>query len=427
MQRSAIRPQSRRGRSKIHRGAALGTAFALLVVGFAAVACQSDSAAERTASYNREQRMQNSPNWKDGVFVNALPAESNVGFATTLKFFFGGADNREPETPPPFLNRTAGEFETPPASGLRVTWLGHSTMLLEIDGYRLLLDPIWSKRVSPFSFAGPARFHPTPLPKKEILKMNIDAVLISHDHYDHLDEETIRWIQATGIRFLVPLGVGAHLQRWGVNPAQIVELDWWEDVRIEINSGNSGDSGELRLVATPARHFSGRTLADRDETLWTSWSILGPRHRVFFSGDTALFPGFREIGDRFGPFDLTMMEVGAYNQAWPDVHMGPEQAVKAHEMVQGKVLLPVHWGTFDLGLHAWTEPIERSLAAAEQRGVTTLTPRPGESLEPAAPVELVRWWPDIPWKTAEADPVHSTGLEPEDVAGNEWIRTKKVN
>ncbi|MEQ9365240.1 MAG: MBL fold metallo-hydrolase [Leptospirales bacterium] len=398
-------------------GLALFAALAIMSVG-----CQSDTAAERSAEYNRAQRMRTSVNWRDGIFVNALPAKSDVGFTTTLKFIFGGAENREPETPPPVLKRTAEEFTTAPASGLRVTWLGHSTLLLEVDGYRVLLDPIWGKRASPFSFAGPARFHPTPLPKTEILKMRIDAVLISHDHYDHLDEKTIRWIQKTGVRFLVPLGVGAHLQGWGVAPAQITELDWWEEVRLP-----GVDGAELRLVATPARHFSGRGLTDRDTTLWTSWSILGPRHRVFFSGDTALFPGFRDIGERFGPFDLTMMEVGAYNQNWPDVHMGPEQAVKAHEMVRGKVLLPVHWGTFNLGLHAWTEPIERTLVAAERRGVRALTPRPGESLEPSQPGDLVRWWPAVPWQTAEAYPVHSTGLEPEDVAKSEWIQANETN
>lgn len=380
----------------------------LLAIVFGTLHCQSDTAAHRTADYNREQRTRTSPNWKDGAFFNILPEQSNVDWGTTWEFLAGGDENREPETTPVFLKRTAEEFAAAPASGLRITWLGHSTLLLEVDGYRLLLDPIWGNRVSPFSFAGPARFHPTPLPKSELLKLKIDAVLISHDHYDHLDEPTIRWIQSTGVRFLVPLGVGAHLLSWGVDPAQITELDWWEEIQI----------GQLRLVATPARHFSGRaiTFTDRNATLWTSWSILGPDHRVFFSGDTALFPGFREIGKRFGPFDLTMMEVGAYNKAWPDVHMGPEQAVKAHEMVRGKVLLPVHWGTFDLGLHAWTEPIERTLAAAEKRDVRALTPRPGESLEPAQPNEIVRWWPNVPWQTAEAAPVHSTGLDPEDVA-----------
>lgn len=387
----------------------------LLLLGAFLTAASCQSALERTAEANRLQRMQSSPNFdaERGTFFNRLPNDDNVGWNETIQFLTGGVDHGEPEDSPPVLQRRAADFAQGPPSGLRVTWLGHSTLLLEVDGYRLLLDPIWSNRVSPFSFAGPARFHDTPLPRSELTQMQIDAVLISHDHYDHLDEETIRWISDTGVRFLVPLGVGGHLARWGVPISQITELDWWEEVVLKASKTGQG-KGDLRLVSTPARHFSGRSLVDRDETLWTSWSILGQQHRVFFSGDTALFPGFREIGKRFGPFDLSMMEVGAYNQAWRDVHLGPEQAVKAHEMVRGKVLLPVHWGTFNLGLHAWTEPIERTLIAAKDRGVIALTPKPGESIEPASPPAFDKWWPDVPWQTAEESPVYSSNLSAED-------------
>jgi L-ascorbate metabolism protein UlaG (beta-lactamase superfamily) len=168
--------------------------------------------------------------------------------------------------------------------------------------------------------------------------------------------------------------------------------------------------GDLKLVCTPARHFSGRSLVDRDKTLWASWVLLGPKHRVYFSGDTALFPGFRRIGERFGPFDLTMIETGAYNAMWADVHLGPEQAVAAHQMLRGKVMLPIHWGMFDLGLHGWTEPIERSLAAAEKNDVTLVTVMPGEQVEPSKPQHVERWWPNRPWETAEEAPIHSSGM-----------------
>ena len=201
--------------------------------------------------------------------------------------------------------------------------------------------------------------------------------------------------------FIVPLGLGAHLEYWGVSPERIVELDWWE--RLEV--------GGVEVVCAPARHFSGRAMIDRDATLWAGWAFLGQDRRVFFSGDTGMFPGFAEIGARLGPFDVTMMEVGAYNADWPDVHMGPEQAVEAHRMVRGELMLPIHWGTFNLAFHSWVEPVERLLAAAEQAGVQVAVPRPGQSLTLAPPPDVERWWPRTPWQTAEEAPVISTGLE----------------
>jgi L-ascorbate metabolism protein UlaG (beta-lactamase superfamily) len=228
----------------------------------------------------------------------------------------------------------------------------------------------------------------------------VDAVLISHDHYDHLDYPTLTLIKDWAATFIVPLGVGAHLESWGVADGKIVELDWWEAFAL----------GDLQVVATPARHSSGRNPLFRDRTLWAGFALIGPKHRIFFSGDTGMFPGMEEIGARFGPFDLTMIEVGTYAQSWADWHLGPEQAVDAHLILGGSALLPIHWGLFNLSTHAWTEPMERVLVAAEDRGVTVLGPRPGESVEPSHPPELRRWWPDLPWRTAEAYPVVSSGL-----------------
>jgi L-ascorbate metabolism protein UlaG (beta-lactamase superfamily) len=284
---------------------------------------------------------------------------------------------------------------------LRVTWLGHSTLIVELDGKRLLLDPVWAERASPLTWAGPKRFFAPPLPLSELPE--IDAILISHDHYDHLDTQTVQTLAAsTRAPFVVPLGVGAHLEYWGVEPARIVELDWWQEHEL----------GDLRLVATPARHFSGRSLTfhDADATLWSGWAMLGPTHRAYYSGDTAMFPGFSEIGERLGPFDVTLIESGAYNSMWPDVHLGPEQAVEAHRMVRGKTLIPVHWGLFDLALHGWTEPVERVLAKAQELGVQVATPAPGGSVDMTAQSRHPRWWPELPWVVAAEDPVVSSGL-----------------
>ena len=371
----------------------------LLVALSTTLAVSSCAAIGAQASGARLQRMQASPNYGESTFKNSLP-EVKPEFFPTLWAWVQGAENTAPERPPPMIKRSAQDFAERPASGLRVTWLGHSTLLVEIDGERVLLDPIWSERASPASFIGPKRFHEPPLALDALPPL--DAVLISHDHYDHLDYETIASLSARVALFVVPLGVGAHLEYWGIPLARIVELDWWQSKKV----------GGLELVATPARHFSGRSvvMADRNATLWCGWAILGSQHRVYYSGDTAMFPGFSEIGRRLGPFDAAMIEVGAYNARWADVHLGPEQAVDAHRMVGGKVMIPVHWGTFDLALHAWTEPIERVLAAAATRGVMVATPMAGQSVEPTRTLETKRWWPDLPWKRASEAPLVSSGL-----------------
>jgi L-ascorbate metabolism protein UlaG (beta-lactamase superfamily) len=246
---------------------------------------------------------------------------------------------------------------------------------------------------------GPDRWYPPPLPLDQLPE--VDAVLISHDHYDHLDTPTIEALAKRDTTFIAPLGVGAHLELWGVPPERIVELDWWEDTKL----------GALTVTCTPARHASGRGLFDQNRTLWAGYALRSDKHRVFFSGDTGLFPAMKTIGDKLGPFDLTMIEVGAYDKAWPDWHIGPEQAIRAHGWLRGKVLLPIHWGLFDLAAHGWTEPIERVLVAAEAANVSVVSPRPGGSFEPSAPPTQERWWPEVPWETAEQHPIVSTKVE----------------
>lgn len=344
-------------------------------------------------------RYARSAQWRDGHFVNRLRRiDGPVGRALRT-FLFGGSPYRVPDAPLPVEPRAAADYRVPPASGLRVTWLGHSTLLLELDGHRVLIDPVWGERASPLPFAGPRRFFAPPLPLADLPP--VDAVVISHDHYDHLDLPTVRALAMRDVRWIVPLGVGAHLAAWGVAETRITELDWWDDTAV----------GGLTITATPARHFSGRGLDDRDRTLWAGWAFRGPAHRAFYSGDTALHDEFTEIGRRLGPFDLTMIESGAYDAMWADVHLGPEQAVLAHQRVGGAVMLPVHWGLFNLALHGWTEPMERVVAAAERAGVRVASPRPGGMVEPATVTGVVRWWPNVPWRTAEQSPVWSSGVQ----------------
>ncbi len=356
-----------------------------------------------TPEGQRLARMQTSAQFREGHFFNpslldplhlaslAAPEGQPHVFWRWLR----GKEQRSPDRALPLVTRTRDSFGPPPASGLQVTWLGHSTLLIDIDGRRILTDPVFSDRASPSSLLGPARFHPVPIAIEDLPPL--DAVVLSHDHYDHLDENSIRALAARGERFFVPLGVGAHLERWGVPAERVTELDWWEEATLD----------GLRLVATPAQHFSGRGLFDRNATLWASWAFIGPDHRAYFSGDTGMFPGFAEIGERLGPFDLTMLEVGAFDESWADVHLGPARALEAHRMLRGRMLLPVHWGTFQLALHAWSQPAEHLWEHAGS-DTTVAFPRPGETVVAgqAAPAEA--WWRQ-PAAVTEAMPEAVTG------------------
>lgn len=388
------------------RGLQIGGLALVGLTGFAIV--DGWEAFGKAPEGERAARMQVSPQYADGGFENPQPLYNDVW--GMVKLIFDTSPDSTPLQTIPTVAGDADRFATPPASGLRVTWLGHSTMLVEIDGVRVLTDPVWGERTSPLSWIGPRRWYAPPLRLEDLPP--IDAVVISHDHYDHLDTPTIlalREMIATkgwDTMFVAPLGVGAHLAYWGVPEDRIVELDWWDRLPV----------GALEIVCTPARHASGRTLFDKDRTLWAGYGLLGPEHRVFFSGDTGLFPALTEIGERLGPFDLTMIEVGAYGRAWPDWHLGPEQAVRAHRMVRGDAMLPVHWGLFDLAYHGWTEPIERVRVAAAAADVELLLPRPGESVEPSSPPTWTQWWPDLPWRSGAEDPIVATMMDATAVA-----------
>ena len=296
----------------------------------------------------------------------------------TAEYLRGGVD-RQPNIPLP-VHAPDLALATHNSPGVRVTWLGHSTMLVNVDGHTVLTDPVFSKRASPFQWTGPARFHPVPITINELPPLA--AVLISHDHYDHLDYQSVLALARRGHRFVTALGVGAHLEAWGIPPERITELDWWDSVEI----------GGLTLTAAPARHFSGRTVATGgNRTLWASWAFIGPRHRAWFSGDTGPFEAAAEIGARLGPFDLTMVESGAHHPAWGNIHLGPDEAVKMHALVRGKTLLPVHWGTFNLALHAWDDPIVRVQELAHAQDLQLAAPIAGMTVEAHNPIIAPAW------------------------------------
>ncbi|TQM28884.1 L-ascorbate metabolism protein UlaG (beta-lactamase superfamily) [Nocardia bhagyanarayanae] len=283
------------------------------------------------------------------------------------------------------------------AADLAVTWYGHASALIEVDGYRILTDPVWSERVSPSPLIGPARLHPVPVPLEELPQ--VDAVIISHDHYDHLDKETIRaLVVGQSTPFLVPMGIGAHLRHWGVPEHRIVELDWGGSVSLAA-LGRERDGTDLVLTCTEARHFSGRGLV-RNTTLWASWSIVGPTRRVYFGGDTGYTKAFAEAGAALGPFDLTLLPIGAYDERWTDVHMNPEEAVRAHaDLCVGDpghgLLVPIHWATFNLAFHGWSEPVHRMVDAAQQAGTAVAVPMPGQRVLPHALPPRDSWWENV--------------------------------
>lgn len=333
----------------------------------------------------RLERMRGSPMWAGGGFRNIHPTLPGLRDLSaprpTLSEFLRGGVRRSPSAPLPSMKPLDAWLQKPD-SGLRATWLGHSTVLLEMDGLRVLTDPVWGSRASPSRIVGPKRFQPVPITLREL--PSIDLVVISHDHYDHLDYPTIRELAKRDVPFVTSLGVGAHLEAWGVPAHRITELDWWQSHTLP--------NADLTITAAPSQHFSGRGLKDRNATLWSSMVIRSKRHSVFFSGDTGLTTEYATIRERLGPFDLVMLEVGAFHPSWGDIHLGPENALKAYSLLGGGAFLPVHWGTFSLAMHAWDEPVETLLKLAPKYDAQLLMPRLGEAVEPAQVEAVTPWW-----------------------------------
>jgi len=340
----------------------------------------------------RLARAQESKHFQSGEFVNGETTElMKAGSWDATTHWFTGKEMRAPTCPLPLVKDTRARLLTPPESGLRITWLGHSTTLIEIDGVRFLTDPNWSERSSPSRWVGPKRFHPPPIAIADLPP--IDAVLISHEHFDHLDMESVRAIAKRGVEFHVPLGVGAHLDTWGVPQGQIIEHDWWQEAAI-----GKAESGVVEIASTPARHFNGRGVPLRRGTFWTSWSLKGSKHRVFFSGDTGLTDQFREIGQKYGPFDVALLEIGQHHSSWGDIHLGPVGALEANLRLGSKRIFPIHWGTFELAMHDWNEPPETLVREFERRrdNVGLVAPQLGEPVEPTHDPPSSFWWRKLP-------------------------------
>jgi len=322
-----------------------------------------------------------SPQMEQGRFRNAVQAAApswRKTLAITWRFLFDKPADTVPSLPVPVVALTAAQLQAAPDGSLYR--LGHSTLLMKLQGGFWLTDPVFSERASPVQWMGPKRFHAPPIALADLPP--IEGVILSHDHYDHLDHAAILALAPKVRHFITPLGVGDRLIEWGIDAAKVHQRDWWQSVEI----------GGVQLVATPAQHFSGRSLSDRNRTLWASWVILSGDLRLFFSGDTGYHAGFRAIGERYGPFDVTMVETGAYDPQWPDVHMQPEQTLQAHLDLRGRNLLPIHNGTFDLALHAWNDPFERIVQLAQAPAVPVVTPAMGEAVQLARPQPTARWW-----------------------------------
>ncbi|WP_421870569.1 MBL fold metallo-hydrolase [Motiliproteus sp.] len=322
---------------------------------------------------------------ESGKFQNSeQPYQSGLGDLLKISKAYFTADRKSPTptTEPPLRTITEQELLTDRETPV-IYRLGHSSMLIRLDAEYLLIDPVFSDRASPVQWMGPKRFHPVPVALDSL--PSIKAVIISHDHYDHLDKASIQALADRVEHFLTPLGVGQYLRDWGIDSSRIKELDWWQQDSI----------GTLTFTATPAQHFSGRGLMDRDQTLWAGWAIEGRQAKLFFSGDSGYFSGFKEIGERLGPFDLTMIETGAYNRLWSKIHMLPEQSVQAHIDLKGKAMLPIHNSTFDLALHDWHEPLEQAYEISQRRAVKLLTPIMGEPVSILNPAAQTAWWREV--------------------------------
>jgi len=351
----------------------------MITAGILSAGCSTKSQSQ----IERQKRMQNSSQYKDGEFVNPIEVPIMTQGSTwkyIKKLLFTSRIDPKPAGELPVRAIQRNDWTEIDKEKLYFAWLGHSSVLIAVDGITILVDPVFKDRASPFSWFGPKRFHPAPVAVEEL--PSIDVVLITHDHYDHLEKSTIKQLGSKTALFLVPLGIEELIEGWGIAPGKVVELDWWEHHKVD----------SLEFTATPAVHYARRGLFDGNERLWCSWSIHSQNKKLFISGDSGYYDGFKKIGEKLGPFDITLLKIGAYDEMWKQVHMTPEEAVQQHRDLRGSILVPLHWATFDLGLHPWFEPIERVLTAARESDIQIITPIIGEQVDINRFPGVNPWW-----------------------------------
>ena len=324
--------------------------------------------------------------YEDGRYHNVPPVpqrSTSENIALWFRFFTEKKVDTVPEAAIPVTSVTRAQLDALPDNDLFLVKLGHSSVLIKNHGEYWLIDPVFGERASPFSFAGPKRFHEPPIALEDLPE--IDRVFISHNHYDHLDKSSIKVLKDKAKHFYVPQGVDGDLMKWGVSDSKIQVFDWWDEASF----------GEHTVRFSPTQHFSGRAMGDGNQTLWGSWAISSYDKSLYFSGDSGYFPGFKVIGERYGPFDLAMIETGAYDKDWAHIHMTPEESVQAHIDLKANIMVPIHNGTFDLAFHTWKDPLNRVEAAADAQNVTLSTPVFGEVFT-LQDVQQNRWWKTLP-------------------------------
>jgi L-ascorbate metabolism protein UlaG (beta-lactamase superfamily) len=331
---------------------------------------------------NDIQRFMKSERYKDSKFVNSI--ETNSGsfkdIFKIIKDYRSSSDVEKVPLKDIQVNRPIFDESEPKSDSYKIVWFGHSGFILEMSGVRLLVDAVFSERASMLSFVGPKRFHEPPLLLEEL--PHIDAVVLSHDHYDHLDRKVVNYFADKDVKFIMPLGVGSHLKKWGVSADKITELDYHDSINI----------GDLELIAGPARHFSGRGLLDRNKTLWCSFMFFGTNQQIFYSGDTGYTETYKMLKDRYGSFDVCLIQIGAYNKNWEDIHLYPSDAVKMSEMLGSEYTIPLHWGTFNLAMHSWTEPVEEFVKHGNKAGIKISTPEIGAVTDSSNINNTDYWW-----------------------------------
>ena len=331
-----------------------------------------------------QARYRESGIYEEGEFQNLIETSMDMdagGMAKTMWEFLAGGERRKPSEPLPMISRNSDEVVGYQGSA-RLMWYGHSAFLLQMEGKNILLDPMFGQVAAPHPWLGSDRFNGE-MPISIDSLPSIDAIIISHDHYDHLDYGSIKDLIGKSKHFYVPLGVGAHFREWGVSEAQITEFNWWDE----------SDIDGIKIAFTPSRHFSGRGLTDRNATLWGSWVIQSSEAKLYFSGDSGYGPHFKQIGEKFGPFDFALMECGQYNKRWEAIHMMPEQTAQAAQEVGADAMMPIHWGAFTLSLHQWDDPIKRVVPAAANLNIPIVIPQIGEFVSVIEPsTDYKGWW-----------------------------------